>query len=454
MEHADGDHQQALASLQAAVTAAEEGRYDRMRALAWIWEINVDDELGSAAEARRAAEQARAVLSHVKTDFELEAQLEVALGIFEQNNGDVAKAAEHVVRGLALAERALGPDHPRLADYLSQMVMPLMILGDYDGAERAGRRAMEIIEKHWGKEHPSWAREEAELASLALPRGQVDEAVRLSRDALTRLEQAYGPVAEQLNHARDILNSGLRALGRIKEALVVAKQMGDDSSDCLGLLTVGGTELEARHFDAAERALDEVVRRLSAREGPPHTHLFKAKVRLARIYLERHQVARARAACEEAARGLPESDEWGLLDSQPCLAEVEEAERHYAPALARMNRVIQILEKNHTSDAPWGVGEQRVAAARLLWKLHRGDEARSLLERALAGEPHPPVGVTDSMIEARLLLARLEPRRAEKLTAEAAALAARQEFPQPQNLRGLPPPVERQVSPAPANFLQ
>jgi tetratricopeptide (TPR) repeat protein/predicted Ser/Thr protein kinase len=435
-EYKDGAQKEALASARAAVTAAEEGRDDRTRAVAWVWQIPLNEP--SLPDAQRAAETAKAVLTRVAPDDEVVAQLEVALGIVEQTSGTAKAAREHLEKALSLVEHRYGPDDSKLVEYLSHLITPSMILGDYEGAQRYLDRELRIIEQKRGREHPSYAYAQVSLAALELPRGRPERAIPIVREALAQLERAFGPGA-QLLEGLDVLNSALRASGQVRAALPVAQRLfeigsraGSQSDDALlGLVTIGGTELDARHFDAAERALDQVV---VSGDGPNQR---KARVRLARVYLGRHDVARARRSCEAAAKGASPDDQWDWMDLQHCFAEVEEAEGAYAPALARVRKLIAADEANHFSEAPSGTGEDVVAAGRLLQRMGRGEEARAFFERALAGEPgpaDPTGGVIDSMVETRLGLARTLPdhERACRLSREAASLLARDEFPRPE----------------------
>ncbi len=442
-EYLDGAIEPGLATAQAAVTEADLGRDDRTRALALIRQIPLAAEAGGLERARRVAESAHAVLTRAGGDDELAAQYEAALGTVEHNDGSPAAARDHFARAIALSERRFGADAPQAARFHGQLGTALMIVGDYDAAEAELSRALAIIEKTSGRDHPAWAVEEASQATLALVRGDEARAIALATDARARLERVHGTHHPSLIDALDVLNTALGGVGRLREALAVAQRMyeigereGADSPDaCLGLLTLGGTNSRARRFDEAERALDRVVALIGPRGGVEQPDVRKAKARLAVVYLARHDTAKARAACEAAARGLPATDEWGWMDAEHCFARVDEAEGAWQRALERLRRQVAADEKRHVSDAPWGVGADLVSIGRLRLRLGHADEAAVPLERALAGEPTPRLGVVDSMVEARLrlaqALARRDRARSARLVREALDLAATQEFPDP-----------------------
>ena len=55
----------------------------------------------------------------------------------------------------AIAEKAMGPDHPDVGTDLNNLAGLLDAKGDYAGAEPLYRRALEICEKALGPDHPN-----------------------------------------------------------------------------------------------------------------------------------------------------------------------------------------------------------------------------------------------------------------------------------------------------------
>jgi tetratricopeptide (TPR) repeat protein len=438
LENKAGAVDASLASARAAVIAAEEGRDDLTRTLAWLRQVEIQAER-APAEAARALENAHAVLSRVD-DLELSAQYEAHAATLDYYAGRAAVAYEHDLRATAFMEKKYGSDDAHVAGYISQEATALIVRGEYDAADRQLLRAQSIIEKTRGKDHPSYAIAESTQAFCAVARGRSDLAVSLAEDALARLERSRGPSHLELLDPLDSLSRALHEVGRLREAQKVAAReleigllTGPDSPEaCLARMTSGDILRDARSLDESQR---NYQRLLAAGQGEGHAYASEARMGLSAIAVERGQIARARALCEEMRSGLDASEEAGLMNNQICFAKVEEAEGHHAAALARVQAVIADGEKRHRSAMPWGYGAELVWAGRLLLHMGRNSEARPLLERALGAEPSPAPGVVDSMVEGRILLGQLlqsEDRvRAAALAREALELLDKMESPDP-----------------------
>jgi tetratricopeptide (TPR) repeat protein len=69
-------------------------------------------------------------------------------------------------RALAIAEKALGPDHPDVGNHLNNLAGLLQAKGDYAAAEPLFRRALAIDEKALGPNHPDTQRIRRNLEKL------------------------------------------------------------------------------------------------------------------------------------------------------------------------------------------------------------------------------------------------------------------------------------------------
>ena len=72
-----------------------------------------------------------------------------------ESKGDYAAAELLYRRALAIAEKALGPDHPETAGSLNNLASLLESKGDYAAAEPLYRRALAIAERTLGPDHPT-----------------------------------------------------------------------------------------------------------------------------------------------------------------------------------------------------------------------------------------------------------------------------------------------------------
>ena len=166
------------------------------QALRWM-ERYLEHRVGADAEAERIAASLRV------TSLNGQAQ---AL----QSKGDAAGAETMFRSALALAEKALGPDHPDTAGTLNNLAGLLEEKGDDAGAETLYRRALAICEKTLGPEDPHTAASMDNLAGLLAARGDAADAEPLFRRALAIAEKALGPDHPTTQSIREDLDHLLR----------------------------------------------------------------------------------------------------------------------------------------------------------------------------------------------------------------------------------------------------
>ena len=86
-------------------------------------------------------------------------------------------------RGLAIREKALGPEHPNTAQSLNNLAALYDRQGRYEEAEPLYQRALAIREKALGPEHPNTATSLNNLVAFYRSLGRGDEAARLEARA-------------------------------------------------------------------------------------------------------------------------------------------------------------------------------------------------------------------------------------------------------------------------------
>jgi tetratricopeptide (TPR) repeat protein len=114
-------------------------------------------------------------------------------------------------RGLAICEKAFGPDHPDTATSLNDLAFLLQERGDLAGARPLLERASAICDKTLGADHPDTARNLTNLGSLLRMQGDFVGAQKNYDRALAIFNKAYGP-----RHPDTA--SGLCHLGALLEA--------------------------------------------------------------------------------------------------------------------------------------------------------------------------------------------------------------------------------------------
>jgi tetratricopeptide (TPR) repeat protein len=125
------------------------------------------------------------------------------LAVLYVSLGDYIQAEPLYQRALAIYEKAFGPDHLRVATGLNNLAVLYVSLGDYIQAEPLLKRALVIYEKVFGSDHPLVATGLNNLAGLYRELGDYVQAEPLFRRALAIREKALGPdhsdVADSLN---------------------------------------------------------------------------------------------------------------------------------------------------------------------------------------------------------------------------------------------------------------
>jgi tetratricopeptide (TPR) repeat protein len=96
-------------------------------------------------------------------------------------------------RALAIREKALGPEHPDLANSFNNLAVLYDNQGQNTKAEPLFERAPAIREKALGPEHPDLANSLNHLALLYENQGQYAKAEPLYQRAVVIFEKALGP---------------------------------------------------------------------------------------------------------------------------------------------------------------------------------------------------------------------------------------------------------------------
>ncbi len=86
-------------------------------------------------------------------------------------------------RALAIREKALGPEHPRVATGLNNLASLYRDQGRYDEAEPLHQRALAIFEKALGPDHPDVATTLENYAALLQEVGRDAEAEEMEARA-------------------------------------------------------------------------------------------------------------------------------------------------------------------------------------------------------------------------------------------------------------------------------
>ena len=114
-------------------------------------------------------------------------------GLAYYKKTDYDRAIADYKRSLAIREKALGPDHPDVAQSLGNVASLYEVLGRYADAEPLYKRALAIREKALGPDHPDVAQSLGNLAYVYQVQVRYADAEPLYKRALAIREKALGP---------------------------------------------------------------------------------------------------------------------------------------------------------------------------------------------------------------------------------------------------------------------
>jgi serine/threonine protein kinase len=108
-------------------------------------------------------------------------------------SGDLAAAESTYVRGLELARRTLGDEHPTVAMYLENLGNVHFRQGRLDQTALQLEQVLAVRRRALGDDSEPVARTMANMATVYARAGDVDRAVRIYREAVPRLAAKLGP---------------------------------------------------------------------------------------------------------------------------------------------------------------------------------------------------------------------------------------------------------------------
>jgi CHAT domain-containing protein/Tfp pilus assembly protein PilF len=282
------------------------------------------------------------------------------LAVAAQDEGDMARAEPLYLRSLAMREKALGPDHPRVATALGNLADLYERAGDLTRAEPLYVRALGIYERVIASDDTG--------AAEAVP-----FAVRLLNN-MGRFYAARGDYKRAMAHLGRVFDLGARK--RDMPDLVYAPTYEQLSK----VLAVGGL------FDEAEKMASRAVLIRERFQGDAHPEIALALNELALVLTERGEYARAEPlfrkslAISEKAFG-PTHTEVATLVNNLALLYSRRGDHALAEPLYR--RALSIYEQ--------ALGEHHpnvAATLNNLFSLHlaAGDAARALSAAERAAE--------------------------------------------------------------------
>jgi tetratricopeptide (TPR) repeat protein len=352
---------------------------------------------GRVEEAASLIDLAVAAVGQAGNSDELRGQLLNNIGIVHMLQENYQQARQDWEEGLAVWQRALGPDHPDVLKTVINLGTAHSRLGKNLEALKYQKRTIKAQQEMLGPDHPALA---ISLHNLGVCQGLVgdheEQLVSIQR-ALRIDEAALGP--EHPNVSRDLqsLAVALKDLKRPAEALpldrralaIAEKVLGADHPDTSRRLWNLAETLVAlgRHGEALA-ALRRVLAIQNKLHGPASSHVADAHLDLSKFLLARKRMHEAWAEAESARQIAEKSAPTALARSLAALADVRRAERRHDKAAQLLVQAVAIDVKSP--------GDKSAASAHLrtLAEVYaeagKLDRAIATYERALAFRDKDP----------------------------------------------------------------
>jgi tetratricopeptide (TPR) repeat protein len=395
---ASGAYAEAEAAGVQAYLAAERARSWDVAANAGFALVPAIARQGRNAEARVWVELATVAAEFAGDPLELrEADRLHALGNLGHQSREYDEAADSHARALAIWERALGPQHPRVALGLNNLANTHARKGGYDQALEIHRRALTIREQALGPTHPDVARTLFNLGFVHDEKGEREQARALYERSLAIEEEALGPDHPELAHTLINLGNALQRQGAFAEskrfyerALVIEEaSLGPDHVEVALLLdNLGIAHEELGEFEQATRLYERALA-IRERAFPADDPELAASHRnLAEVQLLTGEFEQAKLSFERTLAILEKvhgADALELAKPTQRLGETLAKLGRHDEALVRLERALDL--RTRLNAAPELVAESQFALARVLWdapESQGGDpsRARTLAERA------------------------------------------------------------------------
>jgi tetratricopeptide (TPR) repeat protein len=386
---------------------------------------------------------AEALLEHIKrhvVDTLPIALMANQFGLFLYARGAYTQVEPLYQRSLTIREKALGPEHPDVAQSLNNLAVFYAAQGQYAQAEPICQRALAIREKALGLEHPDVAQSLNNLATLSADQGQYAQAAPLYKQALAVREKTLDPehpdIAYSLNGLAVCYNSQgqyTKAETLYKQALAIREKVGLEDPEVAASLDYLGTLYADQ--DQSPKAETLYRQALTIREkalGPEHPDMAKSLDYLATLYADQGQYPKAETLYRQALtireRALgPERPE--VARSLNYLAALYLAQDQYPKGESLYERALAIREKVMGPEHP-DVAKSLYHLAELYLAQGQYAKAEPICQRALAirekalGSEHPDVA-TSLENYAYLLQKLCRPEEATRLESRARVIRAK-----------------------------
>ncbi|MFL5351021.1 tetratricopeptide repeat protein [Archangium sp.] len=424
--------------LYKALWAAQAGRDDETVARVWtllLWVVG--DQMARMDEANRLVHHARAAVERLGPERfpTLATDLHLRMGGLLLVQGKLDEAEAEFTQGLALSNKAYGPDSLRTSYCLSGLGR--VRSRQMRGAEALAlfRQAEEVRERLWGPEHPSLALNLNNIATELLSQGRPDEALATFRRSLSLLETARSKEHPSLAAPLNNLAVLLRREGKLEESrkhfqralAIFERSKGPDHPNTVTALAgLGMVAYDAQQLDEALDSNEKALERIQRGMGPDTPRAELPLRNLALIHRRAGHPAKARELLTRALHLLEKENGTDSVVSAGVVRELARLDLDAdAPraALASCQRTLKLDEQAQGAENP-DVALDLACLGEARLGLGEPEQAVPLLERARHIHERAPGDKLDAARATFLLARALWTRPAPEERTRATALAA------------------------------
>ncbi len=307
------------------------------------------------------------------------------LGILYRDQGRLEEAEKALQRAVEIQRKLYGETHPHLVATLGNLAFVRVQQGQLDEAEALHRRALDISVAAFDSDHPQVTTVRNNLADLALLRGRADEAERQFREVLAARRRSFSgahpdTATALLNLARAIYAQGRleEAEATFRESLAMTREALGPRSSRTGQVLNALADLTQSKGDreGARRLYSEAIEIL--RDSAAGPDMLAAPLHnLGSLELELGHLEAAEERFREAETILAGSfgeDHLNLAMTRLSLADVLLERRQPVRAEAMARRSLAVLGRTFGAEDPWVLAARRVLGQCLL-ELRRFEEA-------------------------------------------------------------------------------
>ncbi|MDD2814568.1 MAG: tetratricopeptide repeat protein [Thiotrichaceae bacterium] len=297
-------------------------------------------------------------------------------------------------RSVAIREKALGKEHPNVAQSLNSLALLYQVQGNYSQAKPLLERSLAIREKFLGKEHPDVATSVYNLAELYRVQGNYSQANPLFERSLAIREKVLGKEHPKVAFSLNNLAGLYKAQGNYSQAkslferslAIREKVLGEHPDTVLSLNNLAGLYQAQGNYSEAKPLFERSLAIQEKFLGKEHPDVATSLSSLAGVYQAQDDYSKAKSLHERSLVILEKAlgKEHPLVArSLNNLAGLYQAQGYYSEAKSLFERSLAIMEKALGKEHP-NVAVSLNLLALLYQAQGNYNEAKPLFERSLA----------------------------------------------------------------------